>query len=43
MELVGKNPDDPRWKGLVKGGEISMKEAADWLIGHGKEVAQELM
>lgn len=43
MELVHKNPNDPRWAGLVKGGEISMKEAADWLIGHGKEVARELM
>jgi hypothetical protein len=42
IELVHRNPNDPRWAGLVKGSEVSMKEAADWLIGHGKEVAQEL-
>lgn len=42
IELVHRNPNDPRWAELVKGGEVSMKAAADWLIGHGKEVAQEL-
>jgi hypothetical protein len=37
ISLASKNPNDPRWKNIIKNGTISVKDAADWLMNHAKE------
>lgn len=42
MSIISKDPQNPKWQGLIVNGQISIKAVSDWLMNHAKEAAEEI-